>query len=427
MGLFMAICCYLCYTKGIAMEEWIKISIIIPVYNMEKYLCKCLDSVVAQKIEPKEIICIDDGSTDSSCEILERYHEKYEYIKVCRQQNKGSGAARNFALSVARGRDVCFLDSDDWYIDKSALEKMYNACEENGVNVCGSLRQVYNPLNLKVGKMELHRKDCEMQPCGILMKYSDYQGDFHYHNYIFNRQMLNERDIKFPLFKRYQDPPFFIRAMLAAGSFWVLPVELYCYRSTPTARLMDKNNDMRETLRGMCECMEIADKNHLSALKVNLVNRLIMDYTRFIDEHPSDEVYGLLERLNKYLSEEEKKRTTLYPFFKNLLLRENRAHIAQYLQQKGISSIAIYGLGNMGELLYSVLSDTEIEIFCGIDQRKEVFHGLPVISDFCKLPTDTVIIITPLYPLGQEIEEILYKNSYTRTITLTDIVNERGK
>ena len=74
-----------------------------------------------------------------------------------------------------------------------------------------------------------------------------------------------------------------------------------------------------------------------------------------------------------------------------------------------------------------MLSDTEIEIFCGIDQRKEVFHGLPVISDFCKLPTDTVIIITPLYPLGQEIEEILYKNSYTRTITLTDIVNERGK
>ncbi|MCI9439401.1 MAG: glycosyltransferase family 2 protein [Lachnospiraceae bacterium] len=409
------------------MEEQIKISIIIPVYNVEKYLCKCLDSALAQTIVPKEIICIDDGSTDSSCEILERYHKKYECIKVYCQENQGSGAARNFALSVAGGKYVCFLDSDDWYIDKSALEKMYNTCEENSVNICGSFRQVYNPLNSKVGKIGLHRKDCEMQPCGILMKYSDYQGDFHYHNYIFNRQMLNGRDIKFPLFRRYQDPPFFIRAMLAAGNFWVLPVELYCYRSTPKARLMDKNNDMRETLRGMCECMEIADKNHLSALKSNLVNRLITDYTRFIDEHPSDEVYGLLNKLSEYISEEEKKRTALYPFFENLLLRKNRAYIAQYLQKKGISSIAIYGLGNMGELLYSVLSDTEIEIFCGIDQKKEVFHGLPVISDFLKLPVDTVIIITPLYPLGQEIENILYENGYKRTITLTDIVNERRK
>lgn len=73
------------------------------------------------------------------------------------------------------------------------------------------------------------------------------------------------------------------------------------------------------------------------------------------------------------------------------------------------------------------MSDTEIEIFCGIDQKKEVFHGLPVISDFLKLPVDTVIIITPLYPLGQEIENILYENGYKRTITLTDIVNERRK
>lgn len=404
-----------------------KLSIIIPVYNAKQYLRECIESALNQTINDKEILCIDDGSTDGSLEILKDYEKKHMEIKVLSQENQGSGAARNFGLSVARGKYVCFLDSDDWYVDGSALEKMYNACEENGVNVCGSFRLVYNPLNAKTGKMDLHRKDCNEQPDGILMKYSDYQGDFHYHNYIFNRQMLNERDIKFPLFKRYQDPPFFIRAMLAAGDFWVLPVELYCFRATPAARLMEKNKDMRETLRGMCECMNIASQNNLSNLKINLVNRFIREYTRFIDEHPSDEVYELLERLDEYMSEEEKKRTALYPFFKSLLLRENRAYIAHYLQQKGISSIAIYGLGKMGELLYGVLRDTEIKIVCGIDQTKEVFHGLPVISDFFKLSADTVIIITPLYPMGQEIKDTLFRNGFTRTITLTEIVNERGK
>ena len=80
------------------MKEDIKISIIIPVYNVEKYLEECLDSAFSQTIQQKEILCIDDGSSDGSYLILQRYQQRYPYIRIFTQENKGAGEARNVGL-----------------------------------------------------------------------------------------------------------------------------------------------------------------------------------------------------------------------------------------------------------------------------------------------------------------------------------------
>lgn len=112
-----------------------KISVIIPVYNTEKYLRECLDSVINQTLKDIEIICIDDGSTDSSLNILREYAQKDSRIIVLTRQNKGAGAARNAGLKIAKGEYLSFLDSDDVFMPKM-LEAMYDYSQKGNVDIC---------------------------------------------------------------------------------------------------------------------------------------------------------------------------------------------------------------------------------------------------------------------------------------------------
>lgn len=104
------------------------VSVIIPVYNVEKYLPECLDSVIAQSVEDIEIICVNDGSTDGSGEILNTYAEKDRRIRIITQENRGLSAARNAGAAVSSGRYLYFLDSDDM-IAPDALKLMTERCQ----------------------------------------------------------------------------------------------------------------------------------------------------------------------------------------------------------------------------------------------------------------------------------------------------------
>ena len=112
------------------MENQALISVIIPVYNVEKYLCECVDSVLNQTYENFEIILVNDGSTDSSGEICDEYVDKDERITVIHQKNGGLSVARNTGLSEANGDYVYFLDSDD-YIAKNAFEILLEIAEKD--------------------------------------------------------------------------------------------------------------------------------------------------------------------------------------------------------------------------------------------------------------------------------------------------------
>ena len=111
-----------------------KISVIIPVYNVEQYLCKCIDSVLCQKGILFEIILVDDGSADSSAFICDRYNEKYENIKVIHKKNEGLGYARNSGLEIACGEYIFFLDSDDWIVENT-LETLYMLAKRNSADM----------------------------------------------------------------------------------------------------------------------------------------------------------------------------------------------------------------------------------------------------------------------------------------------------
>jgi len=139
--------------KGKIMAE---ISIIIPVYNVEQYLAECLDSVINQTLQDIEIICVDDGSTDGSADILKEYAIKDSRIKIILQKNKGAGAARNTGMQYATGKYYAFLDSDDFF-EKDMLEKAYSEAEKQqadivvfGCDLFINSKKVFEPCNYSI-------------------------------------------------------------------------------------------------------------------------------------------------------------------------------------------------------------------------------------------------------------------------------------
>ena len=111
-----------------------KVSIIVPIYNVEEYLVKCLDSLVNQTLKEIEIICINDGSTDNSLEILKAYAQKDDRITVINKKNSGVSDARNTGLEMANGEYVMFVDSDD-YLEIQTCQSIYEKIKKDNSNL----------------------------------------------------------------------------------------------------------------------------------------------------------------------------------------------------------------------------------------------------------------------------------------------------
>lgn len=120
------------------MDETIAVSVVIPVYNTEKYLDQCLSSLRVQTLQEAEFLCVDDGSTDCSLEILQRHASEDSRIKILAGTHQTAGAARNRAMEMARGEYLMFLDSDDFF-EANLLELMYAKAkaEDLDMAVCG--------------------------------------------------------------------------------------------------------------------------------------------------------------------------------------------------------------------------------------------------------------------------------------------------
>ena len=110
------------------------LTVVVPIYNVEKYLCKCVESILNQTLQVDEIILVDDGSTDKSGEISDSYASKYETIKVIHQKNAGLSAARNTGIDAATKKYIAFVDSDD-YIEKTMYEKLMEGLQRENADI----------------------------------------------------------------------------------------------------------------------------------------------------------------------------------------------------------------------------------------------------------------------------------------------------
>lgn len=123
--------------------EKINVSFVVPVYNVEKYLRHCIDSILMQSSINMEIILINDGSTDKSLNICRDYANKYEFIKIIDKKNEGVSVARNLGIKYSTGEYICFMDGDDYYCDNFA-KKFYDICMKNELDIIRGQYKIYD-------------------------------------------------------------------------------------------------------------------------------------------------------------------------------------------------------------------------------------------------------------------------------------------
>lgn len=204
------------------------LSVIIPIYNKAAYILGCLNSVVAQSLRDIEIICIDDGSTDGSAEIISEFAEKDERIRLIKQNNQGAGVARNAGIKSAKGEYIAFLDADDYYPSNDTLARIYGAAKANNADICGgSFCEIRG--NERITEFDgatsgnVFKKE-------RWVDFNAYQFDYGFYRFIYRREFLLQNSLTFPNYRRYQDPPFMLQAFAAAGKFYAIPDVTYCYR-----------------------------------------------------------------------------------------------------------------------------------------------------------------------------------------------------
>ncbi len=234
------------------MDSKIKVSIIVPVYNAEKYLDKTITSLIEQTLEEIEIICVNDGSTDKSEEILNKYKIIDSRVKVITQKNLGQSAARNTGIKAARGEYVGFLDSDDW-ADINAFEKLYNKADGGDIvigNICtyNEKLNTYNYddsyLSINVFPKDLFDKKFLPSECtDFLFRISVtpwnkiYRRDFILKNNLFFYENLN-----------FEDNLFFLETFLTAKTITLSPEAVIFYRAASAASYSHSNgkNDYKK-------------------------------------------------------------------------------------------------------------------------------------------------------------------------------------
>ena len=209
------------------------VSVIIPVYNSENLLSQCLDSVINQTLKNIEIICVDDGSSDNSLNVLKDYEKRDNRIKVISQKNSGAGVARNNGLDNAQGEFIAFLDSDDW-LDEDALEKLLKNITKNNADMT-----LFNAIEFKPNNQ--FRKRIYFQKDDNI-DYNNFTFDYHFNkNLVMNGMLviwskfyrtsfLKENTIRFYNHEIFNDVQFHIKTMLLAKKISYLPEILYNYR-----------------------------------------------------------------------------------------------------------------------------------------------------------------------------------------------------
>lgn len=174
-----------------------QVSIIIPVYNMQDELPKCLESVVCQTFTDYEVLVINDGSTDNTAQIIQNFKEQHPHFMCLTQPNQGVAAARNAGLLRAEGTYVCFLDGDD-FLEPHFLQRMVSAAQKTGAEVCLCPRPVYE---ISTGKISPEKFACPPAMVGAekAAVFESFQAVMSVCGKLVRREWLQKNNICFPL------------------------------------------------------------------------------------------------------------------------------------------------------------------------------------------------------------------------------------
>lgn len=254
----------------------IKVSVIIPFYNQNIfYLEKAVTSVLNQTLKDIEIICIDDGSENQSCSVfIEKYMLKDNRIKLYKKEHSGAGESRNFGIEKSIGENIMFLDSDDYYPDNDILEKLYNLKMQNDVLIAGGKHLILNDNELEepffnYGNINDYFNNKKIE-------YKDYQFPWWYWCFMYDSSLIKNNGIFFPLYLRYQDPPFFVRVMNIAGTFYAADFISYIHRKSNKLYLMTAQA-AKDHVQGICDILLYSKDYNLQKLH-NFIYNTFFDF-----------------------------------------------------------------------------------------------------------------------------------------------------
>ena len=286
------------------------ISIIIPIYNAEKYIKKCLDSILKQTKKELEIILINDGSTDNTEKIIKTYQDKR--IKYFKNDNHGIGYSRNFGIKKSASKYIMFLDSDD-YLETTACEELFNKAEKDNLDiVISDFYKVFNN-NLEEIKLPSFENSSLKDNPDIITEYLNPWAK------LYSSKLLKDNKIKFVENLKYEDAPFVIETLDKAKKIGKVDKPLNYY-------VIHGNSETTVRDRKCFDILKIIDKirkytkykEYLKEKIDKLTVRILTNYT--IQQRVQVDKSIAMEFINKafdYLKKE-------VPDYKNNKYYENR-------------------------------------------------------------------------------------------------------
>jgi len=222
-----------------------KVSVILPVYNVGKYLRQSLDSLINQTLKEIEIICVDDGSTDESYDILEEYKNKDSRIKVIHKENKGTGAARNDGLRLVTGECIGFVDPDDW-VKPNMFERLYGLIKEKNLDIAMCMPDGYDEKNA-INAPFPYFVDANFE--NIIddrvfnwRDLSPFQYPMCVWNKLYTKELFDKNNIDFAEGLDFEDHKVIFGTLLTAERMFFIREKLYVYRFNREGSVLTDNN-----------------------------------------------------------------------------------------------------------------------------------------------------------------------------------------
>lgn len=296
------------------------ISIIVPIYNAEKYLNKCIDSIINQSKKELEIILINDGSTDNSETIIKKYNDKR--IKYFKNKNQGIGKTRNFGIEKATGKYIMFLDSDD-FLELNACEKMFEKAEKDKLDIviCDYYRYFDNGKKEEIKLPNFKNSSLKDNPNIICEHLSPWAK-------IYKTDLLKNNNIKFVENLKYEDAPFVIEALDCAKKIGKvnLPLNYYVIHEKSETTVRD------ERVFDIIKIIDIIrkytkSKKYLKEKIDKLTVRIITNYT--IQQRMQEDKNIGIRFINEAFSYLKKE----VPDYKNNKYYENRSFLKRTIEK----------------------------------------------------------------------------------------------
>jgi glycosyltransferase involved in cell wall biosynthesis len=248
------------------------ISVIVPIYNVEKYLCKCLDSILAQTFTDYELLLIDDGSLDRSGQICDEYAIKDYRISVFHKENGGVSSARNLGLDNAKGKWIAFIDSDDW-VDTTYLEHLLEGDEDVELRGMGLMMQLHKQ---KWRKQVTHKKLFLMGNLGKF--YQLYMNDSLMRSpyvKLFLLSIINKANIRYDTcLQLWEDALFNLQYLNKVKSISIKNYAEYYYRNTESSLSKNVSLEKYEKVIKAYEKVKfsiLTDKNSIDAINILII------------------------------------------------------------------------------------------------------------------------------------------------------------